>query len=793
MKIKSIHVKNLFSFDDFRITFEEDNVITIFGSNNAGKTNLFRVLKLLKNIINSRVSSKDIETYLFDKNKKMAEITVDVVFNDMDRDIIFKFFKVFFKINSPKLVELCDCLGINAIENITSYFSEGVYAWRCTESYCEEPYFLLRLRNLEKDLENLINYLKNKDLDEITADEIDHSEVFHEFNHDLEVIKDINDLKNIIVSSINALLLNYKKSNYLHFSTLIGRKEAISQLIDEKYDLIKEFTEGLEKYIKYLKNLKMDENILKIFITLVTLNEILIDKMSIDVNKVFEYIRVNPWDKDIIEDLREILEFCEVKNNNRISLNYLLLKVYENNLICYECGYVEELKLGIPNSKFDEVIKCLFESKYKEENNIKTIDTFKEVMKILKKFDEDKLDLKIFSENWIATYLFYLKNNSNLNLRKRFEKIKEMFEYIFKDENLTFDVVLTNNIPNIAIYSRDFEVYLNMAGLSIKKILEILTLIFGYEWKIILLETPFEHIHPKFQKKLVEILKNQHIKSQIFIITYSPYFINKISIENTFRFYKSKKKKSTRFIKIKDIIDKVCNKDSNIDTYVRKIFLSDMTILVSPNVLNLSVIDLKECSKAPVDEYLVEIMYLKNENTYKQYLSLLGLAKIPYILIFSEWGAYSLFKKEILREEDGIKVRYKLLSDDEYPEEMRTYMKFFENKHPFWLSKDEFKSVINEYVKIIENHRKKLKMDGYTTLSRYEDVVKYCIAPLRKKLDDMLREKLFIFTCPESLELRLTVKDTDETKFLSTYLSYKKSKIEKFKEFFEYFVKFHNL
>ena len=51
MKIKAIEVKNLFSYDDFKIEFNEGNIAVIVGPNNAGKTNLFRVLEFLKDVI----------------------------------------------------------------------------------------------------------------------------------------------------------------------------------------------------------------------------------------------------------------------------------------------------------------------------------------------------------------------------------------------------------------------------------------------------------------------------------------------------------------------------------------------------------------------------------------------------------------------------------------------------------------------------------------------------------------------------------------------------------------------
>ena len=53
MKIKSIEVQNLYSYDNFKIEFNEGNIAVIVGLNNAGKTNLFRVLEFLKDLTSS--------------------------------------------------------------------------------------------------------------------------------------------------------------------------------------------------------------------------------------------------------------------------------------------------------------------------------------------------------------------------------------------------------------------------------------------------------------------------------------------------------------------------------------------------------------------------------------------------------------------------------------------------------------------------------------------------------------------------------------------------------------------
>jgi predicted ATP-dependent endonuclease of OLD family len=182
MKIKSITAKNLLSFSDFKITFEDGDVVTIFGPNNVGKTNLFRVLKLLKNIINEKISAVDLETYLHNKNLKSAKIEIDVIFDKSDKEIIAKFLKIFFKIHAPDLMRLCNNLKLNIVDSIIDYFSAGSYIWECSELRCRRPYFMLRLRSLEENIKKIKIYLKKHRLSEVTPDLIDHSKILHKLD-----------------------------------------------------------------------------------------------------------------------------------------------------------------------------------------------------------------------------------------------------------------------------------------------------------------------------------------------------------------------------------------------------------------------------------------------------------------------------------------------------------------------------------------------------------------------------------------------------------------------------------
>jgi predicted ATP-binding protein involved in virulence len=50
MRVTSIHVANLFSFDTFDLTLD-DGLTVIVGPNGAGKTNVVRILELVPKLV----------------------------------------------------------------------------------------------------------------------------------------------------------------------------------------------------------------------------------------------------------------------------------------------------------------------------------------------------------------------------------------------------------------------------------------------------------------------------------------------------------------------------------------------------------------------------------------------------------------------------------------------------------------------------------------------------------------------------------------------------------------------
>ncbi|MHA1591894.1 MAG: AAA family ATPase [Candidatus Heimdallarchaeaceae archaeon] len=95
MKIRKVYIKNLFSYKEFEIKFDR-NFNIIVGPNNAGKTNIFRVIQFIMDIIDNKLKAKDIRGYLHDPSKEEAKIKIWVELDESEKRTIHEFFEGYF-------------------------------------------------------------------------------------------------------------------------------------------------------------------------------------------------------------------------------------------------------------------------------------------------------------------------------------------------------------------------------------------------------------------------------------------------------------------------------------------------------------------------------------------------------------------------------------------------------------------------------------------------------------------------------------------------------------------------
>jgi predicted ATPase len=92
--------------------------------------------------------------------------------------------------------------------------------------------------------------------------------------------------------------------------------------------------------------------------------------------------------------------------------------------------------------------------------------------------------------------------------------------------------------PALVIIKDGLVVPIEFAAAGIYEALYIITILLGSEAKIVLLDEPAVSLHPNWQKQIFEIIKNRCSSGiQIILITHSPFLINADDPDNIWRFY----------------------------------------------------------------------------------------------------------------------------------------------------------------------------------------------------------------------------------------------------------------
>ena len=179
--------------------------------------------------------------------------------------------------------------------------------------------------------------------------------------------------------------------------------------------------------------------------------------------------------------------------------------------------------------------------------------------KFIKINDLKKSHLSKNGDN-LHSYLLWLKNSDKTTDNEIYEKIRNKFEEIMNNDNLSFDVSFDSTINKKIggdntikaentfivfkdVKSRDKSYNFSEVGSGVKEILFLLTTYFGNSGNIILMDEPATNLHPILIKKLMsKILLNENNDeaNQIIVITHSPTLANieSLSTSNIIRINK---------------------------------------------------------------------------------------------------------------------------------------------------------------------------------------------------------------------------------------------------------------
>lgn len=195
------------------------------------------------------------------------------------------------------------------------------------------------------------------------------------------------------------------------------------------------------------------------------------------------------------------------------------------------------------------------------------------------------------------------------------------------------------NIYEILLTKENKKFYLSQASSGEQEIINFLLGIFAFHIKngLIIVDEPELHLHPKWQKELLELFieLSKTTKNQFIISTHSPTFINERSYNHVIRIYKGENNvsdkvilKDTDQLKLKDILH-IVNTTNN-----EKIFFADIVILVE-GLTDLLVFQkiVREFVEVSNISKIVEVVAIQGKNNQEKFRHFLNNLKIPSCFI----------------------------------------------------------------------------------------------------------------------------------------------------------------
>ena len=328
---------------------------------------------------------------------------------------------------------------------------------------------------------------------------------------------------------------------------------------------------------------------------------------------------------------------------------------------------------GIQSKPLLEVSQEFFtEGPHVTQTNTGNIDDFNTILTNQAFFKSIEFNnvLKPDGSNLIS-FLFSLKNSTKQDARIKFKKIQKGFHELFQHYGLDFDIILqyTKDQPSIWGNSylakhtickividdknlkRQFEI--NNVGAGILESIYLLTLSYGVEESIVLLDEPAVNLHPSLMKSIIKILQKNNAKNQFVIITHSPELTQYEIFENSsFIVYVRKHDNSSTVSTLvgygKEDFDKDRSKlKHQVDT---RIFFAN-GVLLTEGDSDRNIIGITNHLEDMGNEYDLTahdiiITSVGGKKSFKKHRKLLDSFGIPYVVLSDMDSKKDVFKDE---------------------------------------------------------------------------------------------------------------------------------------------------
>lgn len=633
MKINSIKLKNLLSFGEETLLENLGTLNIIIGPNNSGKTNIFRALRLSKEIINSTnlIPDKTIQYYFHLNNKsEESNITIEFSISNYEKNIIIDVYNFI----------------LSLFENSNNDFSIRTQPGASTtlRNFIAYIYNTSQLDNNNSEgnnVDKIFNYIKNifKEYAKETIKKVSKVVLSIDIREELFNFKIYlkDDLNNCVYGfDHNTGYINYERCDYYNFN--LKFKEMFISKIKPKFETNFEDDEELSEEIKKF----LDENTPEFTAELININN---QMRGVDSKQIYTlYYKINDY-------LTKLNSKSSTQNiNDRFSIDPIIRQIIVNSLIFTDEFY------GLSQGSFDN-LSDLINMGHKElnlrlyvlKNNYP--DKFNEIKNKFSKIFNN-IDFDIQSTNRIDKRKVLIRDISN-DTKNNLTKLNHAGLSNTQPEHRDYDYEdVTVLEPYIVFYDKDkdLKITFDFASSGMKELLNLLSLITisDIEDNIIFMDEPGATFHPSMQKKfLEEIITSSKSSNQVFIITHSPYFIpsnfldfNINSKIKLFRFYKNEDGLSTGFIDINKNISS--NNDlvglrtvirANMDKIIRAPF-ANLVIVVEgiEEQMSLSSLLIKYCD-FNIADYDIEIIHAHGKGNVDQYASIFKNWKINTLSI----------------------------------------------------------------------------------------------------------------------------------------------------------------
>lgn len=626
MRILSLKLRNFLSFGEEtqEIQFSDNTIIV--GSNDAGKTNIFRAIELVGQILRNRSLSNS-EVYDHNLNhKKPFEIEVKVRLDTDEIRALVDFLVCSFHTESVN-VQKGEDQGV-ITEMIQKIVREGAY--EVFSELFHEIDIIIKSES-RRVYGHDVRFRFNKNSKELLYANYSFTK-----NPDPRGSRTLSRLIDLMLQKIRTtnprIIQNYPNDKSIRLPKL---RRIMPSLFDFIYDVLPENSSNTVDITGFhmdqfeQKQLAMSNLLnLREFVTSRWPNE----NQGMGISDIISIIYNS-----------SIVKTSDIRSRPKTSLNFIDL----------------DSKNGLVNLTGDDLPLILHRLRNSNDPLIKNrydmiVTAFKEITGNLK-FDVVIRDVKVSSEQ--KTIFGIMPSPESILHSDGFLPVgaKQKETEVIKHEALI--QIIKNNMP----------IPLDLTAAGRFEILVLLTSLTGLRNKIILLDEPAANLHPMSQKKIIQIFKDAITKqqNQIIIITHSPYMINPDDTENIWKI--SPTQMGTKVINLKKTMESLEIKEEKKivqqfrNPEIRSILFSQGVILVEgpSDKVVLEKIDRhisENNQNGPnLEEKEWSILDVNGKDSMVLFINMLSRLNVPHIAVF-DYDALMRCEKKIKFDDKEIRT-----------------------------------------------------------------------------------------------------------------------------------------